>query len=193
MFKKLHSMRRAIPLGIALALGLGASTTEAANWFKLRGTEPGGTAHTLQVWGFLQPTYVNDMSDDIEGAVGGLAGANGDKQVPGTIPPDRTSRESFFMRRARIGIRGTMIPISNDIDYFILTEWGQNGITRTDGGAKLLDASVTFNQLSRGIDDDGLQNLGVRMRIGQFLFSQTSQALSQSTPGRRVHIFMPEA
>ena len=29
--------------------------------------------------------------------------------------------------------------------------------------------------------------------MGQFLFSQTSQALSQSTPGRRVHIFMPEA
>ena len=29
--------------------------------------------------------------------------------------------------------------------------------------------------------------------MGQFLFSQTSQALSQSTPGRRVHVFMPEA
>ena len=172
-----------------------ASPVNAANWFKLRGTEPGGTAHTLQLWGFLQPTYADDSSDKIKGAVGGLAnaGANGSMQVPGTIPPDRTDRSSFYMRRARIGIRGTMLQINNDIDYFILTEWGQNGITRGDGGAKLLDASVTFNQLSRGADDDGLANLGGRLRVGQFLFSQTSQALSQSTPGRRVHVFMPEA
>lgn len=175
-------------LGILLS-----NTANAANWFKLRGTEPGGTAHTLQVWGFLQPTWAKDYSDDISGAVGGFSGANGSMQVPGTIPPDRTERDSFYMRRARIGIRGTMLPINNDIDYFILTEWGQNGITRSDGGAKLLDASVTFNQLSRGNDDDGLANLGGRIRMGQFLFSQTSQALSQSTPGRRVHIFMPEA
>ncbi len=179
--------------GLILGLTVITGTAQAANWFKLRGTEPGGTAHTLQVWGFLQPTWAKDFSDPISGAVGGFAPANGSMQVPGTIPPDRTERESFYMRRARIGIRGTMLPINNDIDYFILTEWGQNGITRSDGGAKLLDASVTLNQLSRGIDDDGLANLGARLRIGQFLFSQTSQALSQSTPGRRVHIFMPEA
>jgi hypothetical protein len=179
--------------GLILGLSVITGTAQAANWFKLRGTEPGGTAHTLQVWGFLQPTWAKDFSDPISGAVGGFAPANGSMQVPGTIPPDRTERESFYMRRARIGIRGTMLPINNDIDYFILTEWGQNGITRSDGGAKLLDASVTLNQLSRGIDDDGLANLGARLRIGQFLFSQTSQALSQSTPGRRVHIFMPEA
>jgi len=181
--------------GLILGLAAITGTAQAANWFKLRGTEPGGTAHTLQVWGFLQPTWAKDFSDDIDGAVGGLAaaGANGSMQVPGTIPPDRTDRESFYMRRARIGIRGTMLPINNDIDYFILTEWGQNGVTRSDGGAKLLDASITLNQLSRGIDDDGLANLGARLRVGQFLFSQTSQALSQSTPGRRVHIFMPEA
>jgi len=166
---------------------------QAANWFKLRGTEPGGTAHTLQVWGFLQPQFVKDYSDDIEGAVGQLAPANGTKPIPGTIPPDRTSQQSFYMRRARIGIRGTMVPVSNDIDYFILTEWGQNGVTRDGGAAHLLDASITFNQLSRGVDDDGLVNAGVRIRMGQFLFSQTSEALSHSTPGRRVHIFMPEA
>ena len=88
------------------------------------------------------------------------------------------------MRRARIGIRGTMVPVSNDIDYFILTEWGQNGVTRDGGAAHLLDASITFNQLSRGVDDDGLVNAGLRVRMGQFLFSQTSEALSHSTPGR---------
>lgn len=183
-----------------LLLGAVLTPVEAANWFKLRATEPGGTAHTLQVWGFLQPTYDKDFSDKIEGTVGALGprtpdgrGANGSLPVQGTIPPDRTSQSSFFMRRARIGIRGTMIPISNDIDYFILTEFGQNGVTRSGGAAHLLDSSITFNQLSRGLDDDGYHNLGVRLRMGQFLFSQTSEALSHSTPGRRVHIFMPEA
>ncbi|MEE8342978.1 MAG: hypothetical protein V3R51_04175 [Gammaproteobacteria bacterium] len=171
-----------------------SATAQAANWFKLRGTEPGGTAHTLQVWGFLQPTYTKDYSDDIEGGVGGFGNAvNGTLPIPGTIPPDRTSQESFYMRRARIGIRGTMIPINNDIDYFILTEWGQNGVTRNGGAAHLLDASVTLNHLSRGQDDKGLHNLGARFRVGQFLFSHTSEALSNSTPGRRVHIYMPEA
>ena len=113
-----------------------AGPVNAANWFKLRGTEPGGTAHTLQVWGFLQPTWAKDYSDEIEGAVAGAARNNGTLPVPGTLPPDRTSRESFYMRRARIGIRGTMLPINNDIDYFILTEWGQNGVTRTGGSCQ---------------------------------------------------------
>jgi len=193
MLKTLQPLHKVIPAGLALMLAMGTTTVQAANWYKLRGTEPGGISHTLQVWGFLQPTYVNDFSGDIKGGVGGFGNAaNGTEPIPGTIPPDRTSQQSFYMRRARIGIRGTMIPISNDIDYFILTEWGQNGITRNGGAATLLDASVTFNQLSRGLDDDGLQNLGARLRIGQFLFTQTSQALAQSTPGRRVHIFMPE-
>lgn len=194
MLKTLQPLQKVVPAGLALMLAMGTTTSQAANWFKLRGTEPGGISHTLQVWGFLQPTYAYDFSDKIEGGLGGFGNAaNGTDPVPGTLPSERTSQQSFYMRRARIGIRGTMIPISNDIDYFILTEWGQNGITRNGGAATLLDASVTFNQLSRGSDDDGLQNLGARFRMGQFLFSQTSQALSQSTPGRRVHIFMPEA
>ena len=73
---------------------------QAANWFKLRGTEPGGTAHTLQVWGFLQPQFVKDYSDDIEGAVGALAPANGTKPVPGTIPrtAPRSSRSTCAAR-----------------------------------------------------------------------------------------------
>jgi len=170
-----------------------SSGAEAANWFKLRGTEPGGTSHTLQMWGFLQPQFTKDTSNDIEGGLGGFGNAvNGTKPVPGTIPPDRTSQQSFSMRRARLGVRGTMIPVSNDIDYFFLTEWGQNGVTRGGGAAHLLDASITFNQMSRGLDDNGLHNAGVRVRMGQFLFSQTSEALSHSTPGRRNHIFMPE-
>ena len=191
-----------VTASVFLTLLASTPTAHSANWFKLRGTEPGGTAHTLQVWGFLQPRYVTDQSKDINISVGpaALQGAlNGSHVVPGTIPRERQVQDSFYMRRARIGIRGTMLPINNDVDYFILTEWGQNGVT--DGGgnssigggaAELLDASVTFNQLSGQIDDNGLHKLGARFRLGQFLFSQTSEALSHSTPGRRVHMFFPE-
>ena len=46
----------------------------AANWFKLRGTEPGDTPHAVKFFGFVQPTYVREYNDRISGAVGALAG-----------------------------------------------------------------------------------------------------------------------
>ncbi|MEN8106832.1 MAG: hypothetical protein ABFS22_02370 [Pseudomonadota bacterium] len=176
----------------------------AANWFKLRGTQPDENKPTIRAFGFVQPTYIEEYNNNISGAVGVLAGAthpiagttgpdiNGDKQVPGTIAPDRKRDSDFFLRRARLGARGTLNPVSKDIDYFLLTEWGDNGVTRDGNTVRLLDASASFNQLSRGRDESGLDNLGVRLRLGQFLFSQTSEALSHSTPTRRVHVFMPE-
>ncbi|NOQ89822.1 MAG: hypothetical protein GQ549_02640, partial [Gammaproteobacteria bacterium] len=204
MYNKIMLKTMSAMLGASIVLA--ATNTQAANWFKLRGTEPGGTSHTLQVWGFLQPRYVNDTSDDISGIPATLPNGNplpvalnGTVSTAGTIPRERTAQDGFYLRRARIGIRGTMLPINNDIDYFILTEWGQNGVTSggqnssLGSGPQLLDASVTLNHLSRGQDDNGLHNLGARIRVGQFLFSQTSESLSHSTPGRRVHMFFPEA
>lgn len=194
------SLKQAVSTIMGTVIILGSGQVHSANWFKLRGTEPGGTAHTLQLWGFLQPRYTSDNSSKISGVTPPpLAGLNGTIPTAGTTPRERNTQDGFSLRRARIGIRGTMLPINNDINYFILTEWGQNGVT--DGGqnstgssgAQLLDASVTFNQLSRGQDAEGLENFGARVRVGQFLFSQTSEALSHSTPGRRVHMWMPEA
>lgn len=174
----------------------------AANWFKLRGTEPGDTPHAVKFFGFIQPTYVREYNDRISGAIGALAGntvagttgpdANGKQQIPGTIPPDREHYSDLYLRRARLGARGTVLPVSEDIDYFLMAELGDNGVTRDDQTARLLDASMTFNQLSRGVDENGLANLGARLRLGQFLFSETSEALSHSSPARRVHVFMPE-
>ncbi|MDT8283587.1 MAG: hypothetical protein RQ982_12375 [Gammaproteobacteria bacterium] len=193
-------LKQAISTIMGTAIILGSSQVQSANWFKLRGTEPGGTAHTLQVWGFLQPRYESDYSSKISGVTPPpLAGLNGTIPTAGTTARERNAQDGFRLRRARIGIRGTMLPINNDINYFILTEWGQNGVTDAgqnssgSSGAQLLDASVTFNQLSRGQDEAGLQNFGARIRAGQFLFSQTSESLSHSTPGRRVHMWMPEA
>ncbi|MEN8206571.1 MAG: hypothetical protein ABFS24_11230 [Pseudomonadota bacterium] len=179
-----------------------APNAAAANWFKLRGTEPGKPPHAVKFFGFIQPTYIKEYNDRISGAVGALAGntvagttgpdANGEKQVPGTIPPERKHYSDFIFRRARLGARGTLLPVSDNIDYFFMAEFANNGVNRDKQFGRVLDASMTFNWLSRGKDAEGLDNLGARFRIGQFLFSETSEALSHSTPGRRVHVFMPE-
>lgn len=122
----------------------------AANWFKLRGTEPGDTAHAVIFFGFIQPTYVREYNDRISAAIGALAGntvagttgpdANGKQQIPGTIPPDREHYSDLYLRRARLGARGTVLPVSEDIDYFLMAELGDNGVTRDDQTARLLDA-----------------------------------------------------
>ena len=189
-------------LGLLNGSTLYYESAVAANWFKLRGTEPGKTPHTIKLFGFVQPTYNREYNDRISGAVGALAGntvagttgpnANGQKQIPGTIAPDRKRYRDSYLRRARLGARGTLLPVSDNIDYFFMTEFADNGVNRDNRFVRVLDASVTFNHLSRGKDDGGLANLGARFRAGQFLFSETSEALSHSTPARRVHVFMPE-
>ena len=193
---------KSVLLVLSLSSMLFVQSSMAANWFKLRGTEPGNTPHAVKFFGFIQPTYTREYNDRISGAVGALAGntvagttgpdANGKHQVPGTIPPDREHYSDFYLRRARLGARGTVLPVSKDIDYFFMAEFADNGVNRDDHFVRVLDASITFNQLSRGKDANGLANLGARFRAGQFLFSETSEALSHSTPARRVHVFMPE-
>ena len=116
-----------------------AQQANAANWFKLRGTEPGNTPHAVKFFGFIQPTYTREYNDRISGAVGALAGntvagttgpnANGKQQVPGTIPPDREHYSDFYLRRARLGARGTILPFSRDIDYFFMTEFADMAST----------------------------------------------------------------
>ena len=137
---------RLLPQGILLVIAfIGALFVQpamAANWFKLRGTEPGDTPHAVKFFGFIQPTYVREYNDRISGAIGALAGntvagttgpdANGKQQIPGTIPPDREHYKDLYLRRARLGARGTVLPVSEDIDYFLMAELGDNGVTRDD-------------------------------------------------------------
>ena len=61
----------------------------AANWFKLRGTEPGNVPHAVKFFGFIQPTYVREYNDRISGAVGALAG----NTVAGTTGPDANGKQ----------------------------------------------------------------------------------------------------
>ena len=144
MFKK-------VALVAACTAMLGGITMEAqaANWLMLQGTEAPGTAPRAKVWGFIQAQYQKDFSDP-----------NASQQYipPKLIGPDLTSQETFNINRARIGVRGTGMPLDSNVNYFFLVEFGNNAITRTGNGfAKVTDASVTFNNIK-----------GARFRVGQF-------------------------
>ena len=119
----------------------------AANWLFLQGTEPEGSADLARVWGFVQVQYQDDQSDP--NPAGGYI-------PPKLIGPNLDSQSAFNVNRARIGVRGVAMPLDSKINYFLLLEMGNNGITAPgDSFAKATDASITFNHLK-----------GARIRAG---------------------------
>ncbi|AKJ96289.1 hypothetical protein TVD_13370 [Thioalkalivibrio versutus] len=135
-------------LVFATALGL-AAPAQSANWLMLQGTEPEDAAARAHFWGFVQPGFKHDASDPNPG---------GAYVPPKLIGPDLTSQSGFNLNRARIGARGTGFPLDGRINYFIMAELGNNGITQPGNSfAKLTDASITLNHLP-----------GARVRVGLF-------------------------
>ncbi len=139
----------ALAATVTAMLGGFASTANAVNWLMLQGTEREGAAPRAKVWGFLQPTYQKDTSDSTAAE-------------PTRIGPNLEKQSQFQLQRARIGVRGTGLPLDSNVNYFVLAEFGQNAIT--DGGkfgqqqaAVLTDASITLNHID-----------GARIRMGLF-------------------------
>lgn len=138
--------------GLAAAVALGVSgNANAANWLMAQGTSP-ANAPQFKVWGFVQPVYQDDFSD---------ANAQGRYIPPKLIGPNLDDQSSFNVLRARLGVRGRLLPNNNDIDYFVLAEFGNDGIT--NGGRyghyspRFSDASITLNYIK-----------GARIRVGLF-------------------------
>lgn len=154
---------------VALLAGATAlSETQAANWLMLQGTEPAGAAPRAKLWGWVQPEY--QMTDGSKLAAGPWKGQDA---VFNLIGPDLKSSETFQIRRARIGVRGTGMPLDSKVNYFFLAEAGNNGITRPQGGSmQLTDASVTLNHIP-----------GARVRIGQFKTPGSEEGL------QAIHVF----
>ncbi len=139
-----------------------ATPTYGANWLMLQGTEPDGAADRAKVWGFVQPEYA--QTDDTLVKAGPW---EGEKAIFNQNLPDLKSSDSFNVRRARIGVRGAGFPLDAKTNYFILAEFGNNGITKNGAGsAKITDMSVTLNHLE-----------GMRVRAGQFKFPGSEEAL----------------
>jgi hypothetical protein len=150
-----------------MALGLTASfimpSAHSANWLMLQGTEPAGAAARAKVWGFVQAQYQNDRSDP---------NAGGGYNPPKLIGPNLDSQSAFNVNRARIGVRGTGFPLDSNVNYFILAEFGNNGITYGDEGKNLTDASITLNHID-----------GARVRVGMFKYPGAEEGL------QAIHVF----
>lgn len=144
-----------------------ASGVQAANWLMLQGTEPAGAAARAKVWGFVQAQYQKDDSD-------ASTVPNGGGYVPPKlIGPNLDSQSAFNVNRARIGVRGTGLPLDSNVNYFILAEFGNNGITAPGGyNAALTDASITLNHIP-----------GARVRMGMFKTPGAEEGL------QAIHVF----
>lgn len=151
-----------ITLNVCLALALASPATQAANWLALQGTEPAGSMERARLWGFVQPEF--QATDGTPLAAGPFAGQPANFNQ---IPPGLDEHAEFLIRRARVGLRGNVLPQGGTLNYFLLLDAGDNGITRYNGGRiKLTDASVTFNQLP-----------GARIRLGQFKYPGAEEGL----------------
>jgi hypothetical protein len=141
-----------------------SGAASAANWLMVQGTEPPGSADLARVWGFVQVQYQKDQSDP--NPAGGYI-------PPKLIGPNLDSQSAFNVNRARIGVRGVAMPLDSKINYFLLLEMGNNGITEPSGSfAKATDASITFNHLP-----------GARIRAGLFKYPGAEEGL------QAIHVF----
>jgi len=141
-----------------------SGTVSASNWLMVQGTEPDGSADLARVWGFVQVQYQKDQSDP--NPAGGYI-------PPKLIGPNFDSQSAFNVNRARIGVRGVAMPLDSKINYFLLLEMGNNGITGPgDSFAKATDASLTFNHLK-----------GARIRAGLFKYPGAEEGL------QAIHVF----
>lgn len=161
----MNRMKRTLIAAACVAtLGTMAGTAHAADWLMLQGTEPSGTAKPVNVWGFVQVDYQVDTSEP--NSTGGYI-------PPKLLGPNLESQHAFNVSRARIGVRGVAMPLDDKVNYFVLAEGGNNGITYDQGSVvKLTDASVTLNHIP-----------GARLRAGLFKYPGAEEGL------QAIHVF----
>ena len=158
------------------AIGLLSVSVQAADWLYGAGTEPAfvkidgkkveNNNTTPHLWGFVQVGYQQNYGDVFIPGKGPKAGLN---LTPfSMLAPDLNSQSGFEVNRARLGVRG-MIDKDNKLNYFFLTEFGEDGVTNPAGHAShnyLTDASITY----KGIPY-------VNVRLGQFKYPGSEEGL----------------
>ncbi len=163
-------MKRRHSIILSMCLGLTATSLSAADWLSLSGTEPAMIKvdgekvanDKPRYWGFIQATYQKDYGDV-------LINPGGINQTPfSMLTPSVDSQSGFAVQRARLAVRG-MLDKENTLNYFLMTEFGDNGITKPGGqraGNYLTDASVTY----RGVPY-------VNIRMGQFKYPGAEEGM----------------
>ena len=150
-----------LTLLLALAAPTGAS---AANWEMIQGTEEGRPDKPLQPFGFLQVLAEGVIAGPVEGLESdALDGYNGELAAFNILSRgDAPWRIS--VRRARLGVRGSIPKTDQTVNYFFAAELGTNGATIGQPIA-LMDASLTFNAPF------------LRVRAGQFKLPAMDETL----------------
>lgn len=153
MFKKRYTFKKSAIL-MALTCAMSTPSVQAANWLMLQGTEKADQAPRAKVWGFAQIDY--QQTDDTTIQAGPNAGK---KAAFNQMQPQLTTASGFNVKRARLGVRGANFPLDKNVNYFLMAEFGNNGITTGESGSQgqLTDASVTLNHIE-----------GARVRVGLF-------------------------
>ncbi|WP_019556093.1 porin [Thiomicrorhabdus arctica] len=164
---KKQILKKVLPAAI-IAASLSTSA-QAANWLMLQGTEKANQAPRAKVWGFMQLDY--QKTDDSRPPSGLKAAFN-------QMAPNLTTSEGFNVRRARIGVRGNNFPLDSKVNYFLLSEFGNNGITTGKGASQgqLTDASVTLNHIK-----------GARIRMGLFKTPGSEEGMQSATVGNYIN------
>ena len=149
-----------------LSMGL-----HAADWLTIAGTQPDfikkdgkkieNHNNKPHFWGFIQAGYQKDYGTIFE--------KNGINKTPFVmLPPSLDHQSGFEINRARLAVRG-MVDKDNQLDYFFMTEFGEDGITEPAGHAThnyLTDASITYNGIPY-----------VHVRAGQFKYPGSEEGM----------------
>ncbi|HDK38209.1 MAG TPA: porin [Thiolapillus brandeum] len=162
-------MKKILGCAALLATSVAANNVHAANWLMLQGTEAGSSAPRAKVWGFIQPEFQSTKGTEL--AAGPWKGQDAAFNL---IGPDLDSKNTFQIRRARLGVRGAGFGLDSGVNYFLLVEAGNNGITRLggSGAVRVTDASVTLNYVPNA-----------RFRIGLFKTPGSEEGLMA------IHVF----
>lgn len=164
----INKQMKQIVKSAGLAACLIAPAADAANWLSLQGLEKPGAAGRAKVWGFIQPEYQSTSGSLLD------AGPwSGQKAIFNQMRPNLSTNKGFNNFRSRIGVRGTGMPLDSNVNYFILAEFGNNGITAQGGGSvKVTDASITLNHIPNA-----------HIRVGTFKTPGSEEGL------QAIHVF----
>lgn len=158
MLNKKHAFKKTAIL-LALTGAMASQSVQAANWLMLQGTEKSDQAPRAKVWGFAQVDYQQTADTKVPTLAGAGQAFSGTNAAFNQMAPQLSTSEGFNIKRARIGVRGANFPLDKDVNYFLMMEMGNNGITTGGSGSQgqLTDASVTINKID-----------GARIRVGLF-------------------------
>lgn len=163
----MYHLLRILPV-VAVCL---CGPAQAANWLMLQGTEH-PLAPAQKFWGFVQPAYTYDTSDELAGLTDSpgppdFSVNNGERLALTSVSPWFDEAERLHVRRARFGVRGVFTGALRNrftakMNYFTLFETAPNLLTYDPFGERariiaLDHLSVTFNHLP-----------GARIRAGLF-------------------------